>query len=77
MTSNRFHFSLLYSLHFHGQIFLIRTDLMAQWLNNAGPHQQQLWNQLHRQHLIALHTHLNYILFQINFSSASPTVQIP
>ncbi len=56
---------------------LVRTDLMAQWLNNAGPHQQQLWNQLYRQHLIALHTHLNYILFQINFSSTSPTVQIP
>ncbi|MCI5116874.1 MAG: hypothetical protein D3913_02710 [Candidatus Electrothrix sp. LOE1_4_5] len=67
MTSDRFHFSLLYSLHFHGQLFFIRADLMAQWLNNAEPHQQQLWNQLNRQHLLAEHTHLNYILYQVMF----------
>ncbi|MCI5130449.1 MAG: hypothetical protein D3904_02745, partial [Candidatus Electrothrix sp. EH2] len=44
---------------------LIRTDLMAQWLYNAGNHQQNLWNQLNRNHLIAVHTHLNYILYHI------------
>ncbi|MCI5193255.1 MAG: phospholipid carrier-dependent glycosyltransferase [Candidatus Electrothrix sp. AU1_5] len=46
---------------------LIRADLMVQWLNNAEPHQQQLWNQLNRQHLLAEHTHLNYILYQVTF----------
>lgn len=46
---------------------LIRADLMVQWLNNAEPHQQQLWNQLNRQHLLAEHTHLNYILYQVMF----------
>lgn len=44
---------------------LIRTDLMAQWLYNAGNHQQNLWNQLNRNHLIAVHSHLNYILYHI------------
>jgi hypothetical protein len=46
---------------------LIRTDLMVQWLNNAEPHQQQLWNQLNRQHLLAEHTHLHYILYAVKF----------
>jgi hypothetical protein len=44
---------------------LVRTDLMAQWLHNAGNQQQQLWNQLNRNHLIAVNTHLNYILYQV------------
>jgi hypothetical protein len=44
---------------------LVRTDLMAQWLSNAGNQQQQLWNQLNRNHLIAVNTHLNYILYQV------------
>ena len=48
---------------------LLRADLMAQWLQNAESHQQELWNQLSRNHLIAVHTHLNYILYQINFRS--------
>ncbi|MDU9048178.1 MAG: phospholipid carrier-dependent glycosyltransferase [Candidatus Electrothrix sp. Rat3] len=49
---------------------LIRADLMAQWLQDAKSHQQELWNQLSKNHLIAVHTHLNYILYQINFRSA-------
>ena len=44
---------------------LIRTDLMMQWLYNAENHQQELWNQLRRKHLIAVNTHLNYILYHI------------
>ncbi|RWX44363.1 Dolichyl-phosphate-mannose-protein mannosyltransferase [Candidatus Electrothrix aarhusensis] len=48
---------------------LIRADLMVQWLQNAESHQQELWNQLSINHLIAVHTHLNYILYQINFRS--------
>ena len=44
---------------------LVRTDLMAQWLHNAGHQQQKLWNQLNRNHLIAVNTHLNYILYQV------------
>ncbi|WP_446009460.1 ArnT family glycosyltransferase [Candidatus Electrothrix sp.] len=46
---------------------LVRTDLMAQWLYNEGSQQQKLWNQLHKNHLIAEHTHLNYILYQVSF----------
>ncbi len=46
---------------------LIRIDLMMQWLNNAEPSQQKLWNQLNRKHLIAEHTHLNYILYTVRF----------
>ncbi|RWX48884.1 Dolichyl-phosphate-mannose-protein mannosyltransferase [Candidatus Electrothrix communis] len=46
---------------------LVRTDLTAQWLYNAENHQQELWNQLSRNHLIAVHTHLNYILYQVTF----------
>ncbi|MCW5212726.1 hypothetical protein VU04_07420 [Desulfobulbus sp. TB] len=45
----------------------IRADLMVQWLNNAEPHQQQLWGQLNTNHLIAVHRNLNYILYQIRF----------
>ncbi|MCI5122551.1 MAG: hypothetical protein D3908_15455 [Candidatus Electrothrix sp. AUS4] len=56
---------------------LIRADLMAEWLNRAKRPSQELWNQLNSNHLIAVHTHLNYILFQVNFSSALPTAQIP
>ncbi|MCI5124674.1 MAG: phospholipid carrier-dependent glycosyltransferase, partial [Candidatus Electrothrix sp. AR5] len=47
----------------------VRTDLTAQWLYNRESHQQELWNQLSRNHLIAVQTHLNYILYQINFRS--------
>lgn len=46
---------------------LIRVDLMIQWLNDAEPHQQQLWNQLNQNHLIVMNTHLNYILYQVTF----------
>ncbi|MCI5116866.1 MAG: hypothetical protein D3913_02670, partial [Candidatus Electrothrix sp. LOE1_4_5] len=46
---------------------LVRTDLMAQWLYNAGNTQQQLWNQLNQNHLIVMNTHLNYILYQVSF----------
>ena len=56
---------------------LIRADLMMQWLNNAEPHQQKLWHELNSKHLIAIQSHLNYILFQIDFSSALPTTRIP
>ncbi|RWX49617.1 hypothetical protein VU00_12272, partial [Candidatus Electrothrix marina] len=48
---------------------LIRTDLTTQWLHNGENHRQELWNLLSRNHLIAVHTHLNYILYQINFRS--------
>ncbi len=44
---------------------LIRIDLMMQWLNNAEPSQQKLWNQLNKKHLIAEHRNLNYILYQV------------
>ncbi|XCN71766.1 MAG: glycosyltransferase family 39 protein [Candidatus Electrothrix aestuarii] len=56
---------------------LVRADLMVQWLNTAKRPTQELWNQLNSNHLIAVHTHLNYILFQVNFSSALPTAQMP
>ncbi|CAK8713024.1 Dolichyl-phosphate-mannose-protein mannosyltransferase [Candidatus Electrothrix laxa] len=58
----------------------VRTDLTAQWLYNAENHQQELWNQLSKNHLIAVQTHLNYILYQINFRpsySALSPAQIP
>jgi hypothetical protein len=59
---------------------LVRSDLTEQWLYNAENHQQNLWNQLSRNHLIAVQTHLNYILYQINFRpvhSAFSPARIP
>ncbi|MGB5686965.1 MAG: hypothetical protein WBM35_14235, partial [Candidatus Electrothrix sp.] len=44
---------------------LLRTDLMMQWLYSAESHQQELWNQLRRKHLIVVNTHLNYILYHV------------
>jgi len=49
----------------HISHLLLRTDLMAQWLYTAESHQQELWNQLNRNHLVAVNTHLNYILYQV------------
>ncbi|WP_339137791.1 MAG: glycosyltransferase family 39 protein [Candidatus Electrothrix sp. GW3-4] len=46
---------------------IIRADLMVQWLKSAEPGQQKLWNQFNSNHLIAVYSHLNYILYQVRF----------
>lgn len=51
----------------HISHLLVRADLTGQWLYNAESHQQELWNQLSKNHLIAVHKHLNYILYQVTF----------
>lgn len=50
---------------------LIREDLFNQWWQQASPRQQSLWAILMTNHLITLHSHLSYTLYQVAFDERS------